>query len=113
MSVPGVTTRVTSRLDEPLGLGRVLDLVADGDAVAGVQQLAEMVSSGWWGKPGHRDGLVPAGQRQAQHAGGHLGVVVEELVEVAHAEEQQHARVPVLGLPVLLHHRRRHEWVRG
>ena len=37
-------------------------------------------------------------------AGRSLGVVVEQLVEVAHAEEQQHAGMAVLGLPVLLHH---------
>ena len=57
---------------------------------------------------GHRDGLVAAGQRQAEHAGGELGVVVEQLVEVAHAEQQEHAGMAFLGLPVLLHHRSGH-----
>ena len=59
---------------------------------------------------GHRDrcpvGCPAARERQAQQARAALGVVIEHLVEVAHAVEQQQR--PRLGLEakVLLHHRR-------
>jgi len=59
-------------------------------------------------EPGAGDAAVAAGQRQPQGARGDLGVLEEQLIEVAHAEQQQHARVALLGLPVLLHHRRGH-----
>ena len=42
---------------------------------------------------------------EAEHAGGGLGVVEEQLVEVAHAEQQQRIAGGRLGLVVLLHHR--------
>ena len=64
--VPGVTTRVTSRRDQALGLPSLLDLVADGDAVAGAQQLVQVVFELMVREARHRHGLVAAGQRQAQ-----------------------------------------------
>ena len=57
---------------------------------------------------GHRDVLVAAGQRDAEQARAEFRVVLEQLVEVALAEEQKHTRVACLGLPVLLHHRGGH-----
>src|SRR5262249_59435484 len=59
-------------------------------------------------KPRHRNRLVPACERKAEHLCGGLGVLVEELVEVAHAKQQKHARMALLGLLVLLHHGSRH-----
>ena len=53
--VPGVTTRVTSRRTRPLASGGVLDLVADGDAVAGLQQLAQVAFELVVREAGHRD----------------------------------------------------------
>ena len=61
-------------------------------------------------KPGHRNDLVPARQRQAEDLRDELGVVVEELVEIAHAKEQQHAGMLVLGILILLHDGSGHEW---
>ena len=42
MTVPGVTTRVTSRAHQPFGLRGIFDLIADGDAMSGLQQLLQM-----------------------------------------------------------------------
>src|SRR5439155_22070702 len=67
--------------DEALGRGRVLDLVADGDAVPGLHELADVDVEGVVGKPGHRRRRVAAGQGQAEVAGGHLRVLVEQLEE--------------------------------
>src|SRR6476619_2727829 len=54
-----------------------------------------------------RTTIVARRERQAEDAGGRLGVVVEHFVEVAHPEEQDCALMPRLDLPVLLHQRRR------
>ena len=48
--------------------------------------------------------LLAAGQREVQHAGGRLGVVVEHLVEVAHAKQQQRVGTRPLRFLILLHH---------
>src|SRR5262249_42675604 len=53
---------------------------------------------------GHRRLAVAAGQGDAQHARDDLGVLVEEFVEIPGAKQQEHSRVALLGLPVLLHH---------
>ena len=39
-----------------------------------------------------------------QHAGGRLGVLEEQLVEIAHAEQQQRIAAGLFGVLVLLHH---------
>ena len=59
----------------------------------------------------HRDVvalMAPAlGERDAERRGGNLGIGEEHLVEIAHAVEQQIARMRRLDLEILLHHRRR------
>ena len=72
--------------------------------MAGLQELAEMRLQSVMRKARHGNGLVTAGQRQPEHARRHLGIAVKEFVEVAHAEQQEHAGMAVLGFPVLLHH---------
>ena len=107
MTVPGVTIRVTSRRTKPLGQLGVLDLVADRHAHAGGDELAQVAFQLVVGKAGHGDrvgALVAAGQGQVEHAGGRLGVVVEHLVEVAHAKQQQRIGARPLRFEVLLHH---------
>ena len=61
-------------------------------------------------KAGHRYRLVPARQRQPQHPRRHLGIAVEQLVKVAHAKQQEHAGMAILGIPVLLHHGGHGDW---
>jgi hypothetical protein len=58
--------------------------------------------------PRHRDrlagGLAARGQRDVDELRGAARVVEEELVEIAHAVEQQGGRVLRLDAQVLLHH---------
>ncbi|SST09789.1 Uncharacterised protein [Acinetobacter baumannii] len=58
----------------------------------------------------HRDrlaaGLAARGQGDVEQLGGLLRVLVEQLVEVAHAIEHQLVGVLMLQFEVLLHHRR-------
>ncbi|MCY1292374.1 hypothetical protein D9M70_415950 [compost metagenome] len=49
-------------------------------------------------------GLSARGQSDVEELGGFLGILVEDLVEVAHAVEHQLVRMLILQLPVLLHH---------
>jgi hypothetical protein len=55
----------------------------------------------------HRDVLTlvlaPFGQGDAQQAGGDLGVLEEQLVEIAHAEEDDGVRLLRLGRQILAH----------
>ena len=94
-------------VDEALGFAGVLDLVADGDLVAGLDEALDVGVDGVVRHAGHGDGLVAfaaGGEGEAEDARGGLGVVVEHLVEVPHAEEQDHARVLGFDLQVLAHH---------
>ena len=93
--------------DQPFGQLGVFDLFADGRPHPGGDQLAQVAFQLVIGKAGHGDGvfaLLAAGQRQIEHAGGRLGVVVEHLVEVAHAKQQQRVGTRPLRFLILLHH---------
>src|SRR6185437_16826222 len=56
----------------------------------------------------HRDGLAcglaASGQGNVEERRRATRVVVEELVEIPHAIEEQHVRMPALDAQVLLHH---------
>ncbi len=58
----------------------------------------------------HRDRrarrLPACGQGDVEQRGGFLGIVVEQLIEVAHAVEHQLVWMLALESPILLHHRR-------
>ncbi len=77
----------------------IFHLVADGDAVALAQEAREVGFDGVVGDAAH--GLVAfavAGREgELQFAADDYGVVVEELVEVAHAEEEQGVGILALG----------------
>jgi hypothetical protein len=92
-------------LDQALGQGRVFHLVADGDAVSRMEQFSQVMLDRLDRHAGHRDRAVASGEGEAEDAGDEFGVFFKRLEEVAHAEQQDHPRVPGLGLPVLLHHR--------
>jgi len=84
-----------------LGIG----LLADGHFVAGLEEPAQIAVHGVVGDAGHGDALVlahvAAGQGDAEHSCGDAGIVIEGLVEVAEAEEQQGVRVLLLDAEVL------------
>jgi hypothetical protein len=80
-------------LDGALGLRGVSDLLADRDRLAFANEASEIVVDAVVRNPGHRDrfagGLAARGQRDVDELRGAARVVVEELVEVAHAVEQE------------------------
>ncbi len=90
-----------------LGLGRIFELLADGDAKPQPDQLGDIGIDRMRRHAGQRDiiiaKLAALGQGQRQGAGSGDGVVEEQLVEVAHAEEQQGIGMLGLGLQVLRH----------
>ena len=115
VSVPGVTSRTTSRRTTLLfaalaRLGRVLELLAHRDAMAERDQLVQIFVGALDRHAAHRDVaaemLAAFGQHDAERARGDLGVVEEQFVEVAHPVEQQAIRIGGLDLDILLHHRR-------
>src|SRR5262245_51277645 len=56
-------------------------------------------------KTGHRQRPVPRGQRQTEQLVGGFRVVTKHLIEIPHAEEEQHVWMPLLGRTVLVHER--------
>ena len=115
VSVPGVTSRTTSRrttdlLPRFLASAGIFELFADSDAVAERDQLVQIVVGALDRHAAHRnvlaEMLAALGQHDAERAAGDLGIVEEQFVEIAHPVEQQRARIGGLDLDVLLHHRR-------
>src|SRR6185312_5005849 len=97
-------------LDEPLGLGRVFNLIADRHLEAGAEELGEVPLQGVMGYAAHRHlalrPLVAGRELHLQDGGGGAGVLEEHLVEVAHAVHQKGTGMLGLDLQVLAHHRR-------
>jgi hypothetical protein len=93
MAVPGVTTRVISRRTSFLGQRGIFHLVADGHAIALLDEARDVAFGRVVGHAAHGDGraffLVARGERDFQLARGHHGVFEEQLVEIAQAEHQQ------------------------
>ena len=97
--------------EQPLGRAGIVDLLADRDPPAGRHQLDELHVELVMGESRHRQrvgALVAARERQVEKGGGFAGVVAEEFVEVAHAEEDERPGAPLLRRLELPHHRRRH-----
>ena len=97
-------------LDHALGLFRILNLLADGDLVAGLQHLFEVAVHRMIRQPRQRDRvtarLAPTGQHQPQHARDNMRILVERLVKIAHPKKQHRIRVFGLEMVKLLHRRR-------
>ena len=99
-------------LDDALGLARILDLIADGDAEALLHEARDVAVDRVKRHAAHRDAaavgvLGSRGERELERARGDEGVLVEHLVEVAHAEEQDRVAMLLLGVQILPHRRRR------
>ena len=98
MAVPGVTTRVSSRFTSFLASLRVFHLVADGHAVALLDQPRDVAFGRVVRHAAHGDGraffLVARGERDFQLARGDDGVFEEQLVEIAQPEHQQRVAAP-------------------
>jgi hypothetical protein len=93
----------------PLRGGRVADLLADGHRFPDAYEAREVALDRVHGHAGHRDRRpgrrAAPRERDPEQSRGALGVAVEQLVEVAHAVEQQPVGVLGLDAQVLLHHR--------
>ncbi len=97
-------------LHRPLAGGGIPHLFADGGRFAELHQLGQIALDGVIGHPRHRNGaarrLAAFGEGDVEQLGGLAGIVIEQLVEVAHPVEQQDLRVLGLEAKVLLHHGR-------
>ena len=97
-------------LDGTLARCRIANLLADGDRFTLANQLRKVTLRCVVGNAGHRDrvaaGLAARCQGNAHQRRGLFRIVVEQLIEVAHAVEHQHVRIIGLDRQVLAHHRR-------
>ncbi len=88
---------------------RILDLLANGNAVALGDQALEVVVGGVDRHAAHRDVLAQMlaalGERDAERARGDGRVVEEQLVEIPHAVEQEAIGIGGFDLEILGHHR--------
>ena len=108
MTVPGVTTRTTWRSTGPFafaGSPICSQIATDSPRRTSSREIAlDAVER----HAGHRDRLAgrltARRQRDVEQPRGALRVVEEQLVEIAHAIEQQHVGVLRLQAQVLLHH---------
>jgi hypothetical protein len=95
-------------LDQPLGLLWVLGLIGDGDFVPLADELGQIGVELVIGNTGQWHGLPAAcaasGQGDVQHARCGDRVVVEHLIEIPHAEHQDHVRMLGLDPVILLEH---------
>ena len=99
-------------LDDPASLFRVLDLFADRHPVTGVEQASEVHIDRLHRDTRHRDRLsslllTTGGEGDPEEFGRALGILVEHLVEIPHAEEEDLLGMLLLGGDELLHHRGR------
>jgi hypothetical protein len=97
-------------LDRPLAGGRVADLLADHRRFAEFDQAGEVGLQRVERHAAHPDRhagrLAARGQRDVEQARRLFGVIMEQLVEIAHPVEQQGVRMTGLERHVLAHHRR-------
>ena len=97
-------------LHQPLDGGRILQLLADGHLVAGGGEAGDVAVHGVERHTAHGGlrgrSLAPGGEGDLEGLRRRQGVVVEHLVEVAHAEHQDRVLVPRLDVVVLPEHGR-------
>ena len=96
--------------DDPLRpLHRILHLLADRRPATEPDHACQVVVERLRRNAGERDAgrrsVVPGGEGEAEKPRALLGVLPEELVEVAHLEEEEGVRVAGLHLPPLAHER--------
>ena len=96
-------------LDRALRGGRIAELFADGDGSSDAREPRQVAVHAVEGHARHGDGTSrgapPGGEGDVEQARRLAGVVEEQLVEIAHAVEQQDVLELGLDAQVLLHHR--------
>src|SRR5271165_3818179 len=102
--------------DQLLASAGLFHLVAQRDAIAFLDQASEIAFKRMIGHAAHGDGLpfflVARGESDLQFARRYDGVLVEELVEIAQAEQQQSVGCLLLDGVILPHERRRRRYGR-
>jgi len=87
----------------------LLHLIANSDFESGADEAGDVCVRSVVGDPAHRDRLalfaIARSESDVQFAGGDHGVFVEQLVEIAEAEEQEGVRIARLDGVILLHER--------
>ena len=110
VAVPGVTMRRDLAAHQLLAGAGFLHLIADGDAIALLDQARDVAFGRVIRHAAHRDRLalflVARGQRDFEFPRRRHGVFVEQLVEVAEPEQQQRAGDLLLDGLILPHQRR-------
>ena len=95
-------------LHRALGLAGVAALLANGDRLALAHQPRQVGIEGNYRHTGHGNrrprGGAALSQCNIQQLRGAARIVIEHLVKIAHAVEQQHVRMLRLDAQVLLHH---------
>ncbi len=94
-------------LDQLGGGAGDLHLIADGHAIALLDQARNVVFGGMIGHPAHRNGLalflVARGESDFELAGGDDGVLIEQLIEIAESEQQERVGHLLLDAVILAH----------
>ena len=92
------------------GLVGILHLLADGHLAAAADRLGEIAVERMGGHAAHRNVLAAMlaapGERDVENGRGLQRILEEQLVEIAHAVEQQTIRMRPLGREILRHRRR-------
>ena len=92
-------------LDQPASVW-LGDLLADGDVIAFFDQPGDIALDGVMRHARHRDALAfadrAAGQHKIKLAGGDFGIVVEHLVKVAQAEQEDTVGILPFNIQILL-----------
>ena len=102
---PGRVDAGDGTLDKPLGGSGVFDLIAEGDLVALVQELADVAFGGMPRDAAHGNGGFCVGiarsQRDLKLTRGDFGVLEKKFIKVAHAIKEQGVRIALLDAEVL------------
>ena len=98
-------------LDKPLGLGRILHLLADGDLIALGDQARHIALVAVEGHATHggtlRKAALLAGKGKVQLPGGRDGIIEEHLIKIADAVKKNFVLMLIFDLKILRHHGRK------
>ena len=108
---PGRHDADDGAFDDPFGLFRVFDLIADGDAKTFLHKPRKVRVERVMGHAAHGNGAAltvfsPRREREFERPRGDERVLVEHLVEIAHAEKENGVAILLLRVEILAHGRR-------
>ena len=90
------------------GLGRIFDLIANGNLEPFPHQFGDVTLTGMMRKPGHGNigsrAVRASGQNDIERFRHLPGVVVKRLVKITHTKQQKKIRIAFLDFQILTHH---------